>query len=163
VQVAAIGPGTADALAARGVRADLVPPRFVAESLLETFPDPEHLGARVLIARAASARDVLPEGLAARGYQVSVLAVYRTVPVAPDPDHLARVRVGDVDALTFTSSSTVRNFCDAVGPLASSETRLISIGPVTSETARAHGLRVDAEADPHTIDGLVAAVLTALR
>jgi uroporphyrinogen III methyltransferase/synthase len=163
VRVAAIGPGTADALAARGVRADLVPPRFVAESLLEAFPDPQQPGARVLIARAASARDVLPEGLAARGYRVDVLAVYRTVPVAPDPDHLARVRAGNFDALTFTSSSTVKNFCDAVGPIPVSETRVISIGPVTSETTRALGLRVDAEADPHTIDGLVAAVLATLR
>ena len=163
VRVAAIGPGTADALARRGVRADLVPPRFVAESLLEAFPDPEAPGARVLIARAASARDVLPEGLAARGYDVEVLAVYQTVPVTPDPDHLARVRAGDVDALTFTSSSTVKNFCDAVGPLESSATSVISIGPVTSERARSLGLSVDAEADPHTIDGLVAAVLATLR
>ena len=163
VRVAAIGPGTADALARRGVRADLVPPRFVAESLLEAFPDPEAPGARVLIARAASARDVLPEGLAARGYDVEVLAVYQTVPVTPDPDHLARVRAGDVDALTFTSSSTVKNFCDAVGPLESSATSVISIGPVTSERARSLGLSVDAEANPHTIDGLVAAVLATLR
>jgi uroporphyrinogen III methyltransferase/synthase len=163
VRVAAIGPGTADALATHGVRADLVPPRFVAESLLEAFPDPEMNGARVLIARAASARDVLPEGLAERGYEVEVLAVYQTVPVEPDPDHLARVRAGDVDALTFTSSSTVKNFCEAVGAFEPAQTSVISIGPVTSETARGLGLRVDVEADPHTIDGLVAAVLEALR
>ncbi|HTK17384.1 MAG TPA: uroporphyrinogen-III C-methyltransferase [Acidimicrobiia bacterium] len=162
VRVAAIGPGTADALAARGVHADLVPERFVAESLLEAFPDPERPGARVLIARAASARDVLPEGLGARGYEVEVLAVYRTVPVAPDPDHLARVRAGEVDAVTFTSSSTVKNFCDAVGPMVP-QPSVISIGPVTSETARGLGLRVDREADPHTIDGLITAVLEQLR
>ena len=162
VRVAAIGPGTADAIAARGVRADLVPERFVAESLLEAFPDPERPGSRVLLARAASARDVLPEGLAERGYEVDVLAVYRTVPVAPDPDDVARVRAGEVDALTFTSSSTVKNFCAAVGPVEASDMSVISIGPVTSEAARALGLRVDAEADPHTIDGLVAAVLETL-
>ena len=90
VRVAAIGPGTADAIAHHGVRADLVPPRFVAESLLEAFPDPERAGARVLIARAESARDVLPEGLAERGYEVDVLAVYRTVPVPPDAADVAR-------------------------------------------------------------------------
>jgi uroporphyrinogen III methyltransferase/synthase len=162
VRVAAIGPGTADALATRGVRADLVPPRFVAESLLEAFPDPEPKGSRVLIARAASARDVLPEGLVARGYEVEVLAVYETVPVAPDPDHLARVRAGEVDAVTFTSSSTVKNFCAAVGPI-TPQPSVISIGPITSETARELGLRVDTEADPHTIDGLVEAVLATLR
>ena len=162
-RVAAIGPGTADALAGRGVRADLVPPRFVAESLLEAFPDPEQPGARVLVARAESARDVLPEGLAERGYEVDVLAVYRTVPVAADAGHLERVRAGDVDAITFTSSSTVKNFCAAVGPFTAAQPAVISIGPVTSETARALGLRVDTEADPHTIDGLVTAVLETLQ
>ena len=161
--MAAIGPGTTAAIARHGVRADLVPPRFVAESLLEAFPEPDPPGARVLIARAASARDVLPEGLAARGYEVDVLAVYQTVPVAPDAADVARVRAGEVDAITFTSSSTVKNFCDAVGPLAAPQPSVISIGPVTSQTARELGLRVDAEADPHTIDGLVAAVLEVLR
>jgi uroporphyrinogen III methyltransferase/synthase len=162
-RVAAIGPGTSEALAARGVRADLVPPRFVAEALLEAFPDPERDGARVLVARAETARDVLPEGLAARGYEVDVLAVYRTVPVAPDTDHLQRVEAGEVDAVTFTSSSTVKNFCAAVAPFTGPQPAVISIGPVTSETARELGLRVDTEADPHTIDGLVAAVLETLR
>jgi uroporphyrinogen III methyltransferase/synthase len=162
-RVAAIGPGTSDTLAARGVRADLVPPRFVAESLVEVFPDPARAGARVLVARAETARDVLPEGLAGRGYEVDVLAVYRTVPVAPDAEHLQRVRAGDVDAITFTSSSTVKNFCAAVGSFAVPQPAVISIGPVTSETARGLGLRVDAEAEPHTIDGLVATVLDTLR
>ena len=71
----------------------------------------------MLLARAETARDVLPDGLAARGYAVDVLAVYRTVPVDPDAADVARVRAGEVDAITFTSSSTVTNFCDAVGPL----------------------------------------------
>jgi uroporphyrinogen-III synthase len=84
------------------------------------------------------------------------------VPVAPDPDALARVRAGDVDALTFTSSSTVTNFCDAVGPLPDPQPLVVSIGPVTSMTARDRGLRVDSEADPHTIDGLVEALTAAL-
>lgn len=163
LRVAAIGPGTTEAIANRGVRADLVPPRFVAESLLEAFPDPDGPGSRVLIARAASARDILPEGLTGRGYEVDVLAVYRTVPVVPDAADAARVRAGEVDAITFTSSSTVKNFCDAVSPLAAPQPSVITIGPVTSQTAHELGLRVDVEADPHTIDGLVAAVLEALR
>jgi len=156
-RVAAIGPGTSDALARRGIRVDLLPERFVAESLLAAFPEPGQEGERVLIARAESARDVLPQGLTARGYSVAVLAVYRTVPVEPDPADLARVRAGEVDAVTFTSSSTVTNFCDAVGPDAA-RVRVVSIGPVTSDTARERGLTVHAEADPHTIDGLVDAV-----
>ena len=162
-RVAAIGPGTAERLRDANVAADLVPERFVAESLLEAFPDPDPPGARVLLARAETARDVLPDGLTARGYDVDVLAVYRTVAVVPDADAVARVRAGDVDALTFTSSSTVENFVAAVGPLDAPGVAVISIGPVTSETLRSRGLRVDAEADPHTIDGLVAALLETLR
>jgi uroporphyrinogen III methyltransferase/synthase len=164
VRIAAIGPGTAAALARRGLRADLVPERFVAESLLEAFP----VGSgRVLLARAEIARDVLPEGLARKGYEVETLAVYRTEPAPPDPDTLARVRAGAdtgaIDAITFTSSSTVDNFCDAVGvALPEPQPSVVSIGPVTSATARARGLRVDAEADPHTIDGLVEALVRKL-
>jgi uroporphyrinogen III methyltransferase/synthase len=162
VRVAAIGPGTADALARRGIVADLIPERFVAESLLDAFPAPATTGERVLLARAAQARDVLPEGLVARGYEVDVLAVYETVTADPDPADLERIRAGEVDALTFTSSSTVTNFCDLVGPLPTPAPAVISIGPVTSGTAGERGLRVTAEADPHTIAGLVAAVVRTL-
>ena len=158
--VAAIGPGTAAALAARGVHADLVPDRFVAEALVDAFPPPAGEAA-VLVARAEQARDALVDGLAARGYAVDVLTLYRTRPVPPDPAVLARVRAGPVDAVTFTSSSTVTNFCDAVGPL-DPQPLVVSIGPVTSDAARRRGLRVDAEATEHTVDGLVAALLDAL-
>jgi len=161
-RVAAIGPGTERSLARRGIRADLVPERFVAEALVAAFPKPDPAGARVLIARAEQARDVLPEGLDGLGYAVDVLAVYRTVPTEPDATDVARVRGGEVDAITFTSSSTVTNFCDAIGPLGATRPSVISIGPITSQTARERGLEVDAEADPHTIDGLVAAVLAAI-
>jgi uroporphyrinogen III methyltransferase/synthase len=161
-RVAAIGPGTERALARRGIRADLVPERFVAESLLEAFPDPRGAGSRALIARAEAARDVLPEGLAACGYAVDVLAVYRTVSAEPDATDVEQVRAGAVDAITFTSSSTVTNFCDAVGAIPGGGPSVISIGPVTSQTARDRGLQIEAEADPHTIDGLVDAVLSVL-
>lgn len=161
--VAAIGPGTNRALARRGIRADVVPERFVAESLLEAFPDPRGANAMVLIARAETARDVLPDGLVARGYLVDVLAVYRTVAVEPDAADVASVRAGAVDAITFTSSSTVTNFCDAIGPTSGAGPAVISIGPVTTQTARDRGLDVKAEADPHTIEGLVEAVLATLR
>jgi len=162
VRIAAIGSGTADALALFGVRADLVPERFIAESLLEAFPDPASAGERVLLARAEQARDVLPDGLAARGYRVDVLAVYRTVREDPDPAVLEQVRAGEVDAITFTSSSTVTNFCDVVSELPTPQPTVVSIGPVTSKTAREQGLRVDAEATEHTIDGVVAALLDRL-
>ncbi len=163
VRIAAIGPGTADALALFGVRADLVPERFVAESLLEAFPDPAGAGERVLLARAEQARDVLPDGLAAKGYTVDVLAVYRTVRADPHPDALEQVRAGAVDAITFTSSSTVTNFCEVVGELPDPQPTVVSIGPITSKTARERGLRVDAEATEHTIDGVVTALLGCVR
>ena len=162
LQVAAIGPGTAHALATRGVRADLIPERFVAESLLEAFPSPSSPGARVLLARAEVARDVLPGGLAERGYAVDVLPVYRTNPATPDPALVARVVEGRFDAVTFTSSSTVDNFCALVDPRPDPFPLVVSIGPVTSVTAAKRGLRVDAEAGEHTIDGLVATLLSAL-
>ena len=162
MSVAAIGPGTAAALERRGIVADLVPERFVAESLLEAFPAPGSPGDRVLLARAETARDVLPDGLQARGYAVDVLPVYRTAPAAADPAAVEQVRAGGVDAVTFTSSSTVTNFCDAVGALSEPAPVVASIGPVTSETARARGLTVEVEASEHTIDGLVRALVAAL-
>jgi uroporphyrinogen III methyltransferase/synthase len=162
VRIAAIGPGTADALALFGVRPDLVPERFVAESLLEAFPDPSGESDRVLLARAEQARDVLPDGLGARGYGVDVLAVYRTVRAEPDPAVLEQVRAGQVDAITFTSSSTVTNFCDVIATLPGPQPVVVSIGPVTSQTVVERGLRVDAEATEHTIEGVVTALLERL-
>jgi uroporphyrinogen III methyltransferase / synthase len=157
-EVAAIGPGTADALREGNVEADLVPERFVAEGLLEVFPDPPAGGGRVLITRAAEARDVLPEGLRDRGWDVTVVEAYRTVQGQPTDAELTAV--AEADVVTFTSSSTVRNFlavCDAVPPL------VACIGPVTAATAREHGLTVDVEADVHTVDGLLDALVTHLN
>lgn len=168
VQVAAVGPATAAAVAAAGAPAGLVPERAVAEGLLEVFPPPEAPGERVLLARAETGRDVLPGGLRARGYEVDVLAVYRTVPVAPDRATVERLRAGDVDAVTFTSPSTVSQFHAAVSGAAgllaggSGAAVAVSIGPVTSARARELGVPIAAEADPHTDDGLVAAVVAAV-
>jgi uroporphyrinogen-III synthase len=92
-----------------------------------------------------------------------VLPVYATVTATPDPDDLARVRAGRFDAVTFTASSTVTNFCDLVGPLPEPAPVVVSIGPVTSRTAAARGLTVTAEADPHTIEALVATLLRELE
>ncbi|MFI5047596.1 MAG: uroporphyrinogen-III C-methyltransferase [Acidimicrobiia bacterium] len=161
-RVAVIGPGTRRSLSARGVEADLVPERLVAESLLDAFPPPASDGERVVIARAEQARDVLPDGLRARGYDVEILPVYRTVQAEPDDATLARVRAGGIDAITFTSSSTVTNLCDLLDTVPDPQPIVVSIGPVTSEAARTRGLRVDAEADPHTIDGVVDALVAAL-
>jgi uroporphyrinogen III methyltransferase/synthase len=160
--IATIGLATATELAARALRPDLVPDRFVAEALLEAFPDPQEPGERVLLPRAETARDVLPEGLQARGYRVDVLPVYRTVPARLDPAVVERVLTGGVDAITFTSSSTVTNFCDAVREIPEPQPTVVSIGPITTKTAEEAGLRVDTEAGEHTIDGVVAALLERL-
>jgi len=161
VRVAAIGPGTADALARVRIVPDLIPPRFVAESLLEAFPRPgtgEGAG-RVLLARAAVARDVLPDGLRALGWAVDVVDAYRTR--AGRPDDAALASVGQADAITFTSSSTVTNYLDVAG--AGRVPAVVAcIGPVTAATAREHGLDVTVEATEHTIDGLVDAVVSVL-
>ncbi|MEZ5145324.1 MAG: uroporphyrinogen-III C-methyltransferase [Acidimicrobiales bacterium] len=154
--VAAIGPGTAAALALGNVVADLVPPEYVAESLVEAFPSPRARHRNVLLARAAEARDVLPEGLEAKGWHVDVVVAYQTRPAPAEPDQ--QEAVASADAVTFTSSSTVSRFVDAFG-LGAVPPVVACIGPVTAATARSLGIRVDVEASEHTIVGLVAALV----
>jgi uroporphyrinogen III methyltransferase / synthase len=158
--VAAIGAGTEAALAAHGVLADIVPDRFVAEELLKKLEELDLQGKPVLIARAAEARELLPDTLRKRGAEVDVVTLYETVAEEPDPEALERAR--DADFITFTSSSTVRNFVEKAGKNGiPKEARVISIGPVTSEAIREAGLTVDIEAERHDIDGLVEALLIA--
>jgi len=155
VRVAAIGPGTAAALREYGLIADVVPERFVAEGLVEALADVPVT--RALVARAAQARDVLPDALRARGAEVDVTSLYETV---ADPLTDAEIAaVSRADYVTFTSSSTVRFFFAAAGDALGPGTRLASIGPVTSQTLREHGREPDVEAERHDIDGLVAAIL----
>jgi uroporphyrinogen III methyltransferase/synthase len=155
-RVAAIGPGTATVLRRWGVAADLVPLRFVAESMVEAFPSGT---GRVLLPRAAVARDALPDGLRAKGWMVDVVEAYRTER-APVTEAM-RAAARSADAVTFTSSSTVTNYLEAVGGDAVPGV-VACIGPVTAETARRRGLRVDVEAVEHTIDGLVDALVAHL-
>ena len=158
VEVAAIGPGTAAELARRGIRPDMVAETSTAEGLLDVLGAIEVVGERVLVARAAEARDALPDGLSARGADVVVVAVYDTVAEKLGEDQLAALERADY--VTFTSSSTVRFLMESLGgnPLPNGA-RVISIGPITSATAREHGLDVHAEAQQHDIEGLVAALL----
>jgi uroporphyrinogen III methyltransferase / synthase len=155
--IAAIGPGTARALAAHGIAADVVPERFVAEALVEALADVEVEGKRVLVARAAEARDVLPDALRERGSEVDVVALYETVREAPDDAAIAAAQ--DADYVTFTSSSTVTNLTDALGDRFPARARIVSIGPITSATVREAGLEVAVEADRHDVDGLLTALL----
>jgi uroporphyrinogen III methyltransferase / synthase len=158
--VAAIGAGTEAALASFGVIADIVPDRFVAEELVEALDKLELQGKPVLIARAAEAREVLPEALRKKGAEVDVVTLYKTVAEEPDPEALERAR--DADFITFTSSSTVRNFIAARPNGVPEGAKVVSIGPITSEAIREAGLSVDVEAERHDIDGLVVALLDAV-
>jgi uroporphyrinogen III methyltransferase / synthase len=155
--VAAIGPGTARALAAHGIAADVVPERFVAEALVEALAGVEVDGKRVLVARAAEARDVLPDALRERGGEVDVVTLYETVREAPDGAAVEAAQDGDY--VTFTSSSTVRNLTEALGDRFPAAARIVSIGPITSGSVREAGLEVAVEADRHDVDGLLAALL----
>jgi uroporphyrinogen III methyltransferase/synthase len=155
--IAAIGPGTARALREHGVLADVMPEQFVAESLVAALKDVPVT--RALIARAAEARDVLPDALRERGAEVDVLALYDTVAESLDADTIAAVRAAD--DVTFTSSSTVALLAQAMGgSLDLGAARAVSIGPVTSATLREHGVEPAVEAKRHDIDGLVTALVT---
>ncbi len=155
--VAAIGPGTARALADRGLIADIVPERFVAEALVEALEAVEVRGRPVLLARAASARDVLPRALRERGAEVDDIALYETVRERPSAAAVEAAQ--GADYVTFTSASTVTNLTEALGERFPSAARIVSIGPVTSAAARAAGLAVAVEAERHEPAGLVDALL----
>ena len=116
-------------------------------------------GKPVLVARAAEAREVLPDALRKRGAKVDEVALYETLAEEPDADAIERSK--DADFITFTSSSTVRNFIAASPNGIPEGARIISIGPITSEAAREAGLKVDVEAERHDIGGLVDALLRA--
>jgi uroporphyrinogen III methyltransferase/synthase len=154
-RVAAIGPGTAAALRGHGVIADVVPERFVAEALVEALSALPFT--RALVARAAGARDVLPDALQAQGAEVDVLELYETVAEPLSEAQLAALERADY--VTFTSSSTVRFLLAAAEGGLAQGTRIVSIGPITSATLREHGLEPDVEAHRHDIEGLVEALL----
>lgn len=144
-----IGPSTARALLERGLRADLVPPEFVAESFLEALSEQALEGSRILIPRALEAREVLPEGLRQRGALVEVLPVYRTVRPSAELE-----LPEDLDAVLLTSSSTVRHFLESSGR----KVPAACIGPVTAATARELGFPILCVAREHTVDGLLEAL-----
>ncbi|HEX6263562.1 MAG TPA: uroporphyrinogen-III synthase [Actinomycetota bacterium] len=153
-KVAAVGSGTSERLRDHGIESELVPPEFTTASLAETFPEGRE---KVLLARADIATPELEESLRGKGWQVTRVDAYRTIPADELPEAVAQaLGEGRVDAVTFTSRSTVQGFTAlaeiADGPL------VACIGPVTADAARAAGLRVDAVASPHTLEGLVEAL-----
>ncbi|MDX6560449.1 MAG: uroporphyrinogen methyltransferase / synthase, partial [Gaiellales bacterium] len=137
---------------------DVVAERSLAEGLLESLPADLH-GMRALVARAEEARDTLPDGLRAAVAHVDVVPLYRTLAARPRRPE----RMLSADAVAFTSSSTVRRFADALPGRDLSAVRGVSIGPVTSATARELGVGVVAEAVRHDLDGLTETLLEVLK
>ncbi|MGD0081572.1 MAG: uroporphyrinogen-III C-methyltransferase [Acidimicrobiales bacterium] len=161
-KVAAIGDGTARALAERGIVADLVPGQFVAEALADAFPAPVPVSPggqreRVLLPRAAVARDVLPRALAAKGYEIDIVEAYRTVRPTATPAMIESV--SSADAVMFSSSSTVTGWIELLGTERLPPV-VACIGPITAATAREAGIEVTVEASEHSIGGLVDALVT---
>jgi len=168
LQIAAVGSPTAQALRDAGLTVAVTPREYVAESLLEALGERTR-GERVLLARAAVARDVIPDALRAQGATVDLVDAYRTVIPAQSVTAIRTVfGPGGLppDAATFTSSSTVTNFFALLreaGVGVPAGMKAVSIGPITSATLREHGWEPAAEADPHDLGGLVEAVVRALR
>jgi uroporphyrinogen III methyltransferase/synthase len=163
ITVCAIGPATAAALGERGVRADLVPNEFRAEGLVDAVGGRLQPGARVLLARAAEAREVLPEELNRLGALVDVVPAYRTMKTASNADEVrGLLQEGKIHAITFTSSSTVKHFLDLVGgdggPLLRGVV-VASIGPITAETAARRGIVSHVVPESYTIPALADALI----
>ncbi len=156
-RICAIGPATAAALAALHLKVDLMPEEYVAESLVTAFEKIPLEGARILLPRAAVARDLIPKELEKRGARVTVVEAYRTV----RPQNVHWNQDFHPDWIAFTSSSTVENFHSLFGAGVLQGVRVASIGPVTSATARRLGIEVSVEPAEHTTEGLVEAIVQA--
>jgi uroporphyrinogen III methyltransferase / synthase len=162
-RICAIGPATRRAVESLHLKVDLMPAEYVAESLVAAFTSERISGKRVLLPRAAIARDLIPAELSKLGAHIDVVEAYRNVPPTDAADRAREIFSGGKrpDWITFTSSSTVNNFLAIAGREALDGILIASIGPVTSETARAHRLTVHVEAKHFTLDGLVEALLEA--
>jgi len=162
LRVYTIGPKTAEAVSDLGICVDIVPEDFVAESLLESIGKEKISGQRFLIPRAAVAREILPQKLREMGAKVDIAPAYQTVlPKQKSDAFLRRLQSGEIDVLTFTSSSTVTNFLTLTGENLLEEikkTRIACIGPITAETAKKAGLNVDIMPQEYTVASLIEAI-----
>ena len=164
VKVAAVGPATAGALLEHGITVDVIPDRFVAEGLLDALRARDDIAqAKVLYVTAEGARDVLPRGLRELNAEVTVIEAYRSIPDDEGASRLSKALEADrIDLVTFTSGSAVRGFVDAVGSDLAQRVPAASMGEQTSAALRDAGIEIKAEAEESTLDGLVAAVLSAV-
>ena len=162
VKICCIGPATARQVESKGIRVDLVPKKFISEGILESFSGINLKGKKILIARAAVARDVLPEGLKKLGAEVDVVTAYETVNSGKKKNDLeALFKENQVDVITFTSSSTVNNFVKIMGRNFSlpKSVKVACIGPVTEATAKKAGFSVDIHQEKYTMEGLVQSLI----
>ena len=166
IRIATIGPATAAAVEALGIRVDLVPEEFISEGVVKAFAGVDLKGCRVLLPRAETARDVIPEGLAGMGAVVDVVTAYRTVPSDRKASEIVPLFAeGKVDVITFTSPSTVTHFLGIMGPdfHLPPGVRIACIGPVTAAAAKKAGLKVDILQERYTVEGLVEALMDHFR
>ena len=159
-KIVAIGSSTEEELRRHGLRADIVPKEFRAEGILEAMRDKVSEGMKILLPRAQEAREILPESLRRLGADVEVTPVYETVAACEDGTELnEKLRNGEIDLVTFTSSSTVTNLIQALGSVdALKYAKTAAIGPITAETCRKHGIEPDITAEEYTIDGLIRSI-----
>ncbi len=165
--IAVVGKSTADLLHSYGVNADLIPPVFTSEGLAESLLDQGVEGRNVLIPRAIKGREILPETLRGAGAQVSIAPVYKNVPPKGRKEELREeLEAGKVDMVTFTSSSTVRNFLMMVDAKDQEElkqlldgVKIAAIGPITAKTVTDNGLTVDIQPETHTIPAMIEAIV----
>ena len=158
LRICTIGPATAAQLEHLGIRVDLVPDEFISEGVVKAFEKINLRRSRILLPRAETARDVIPEGLAKLGTKVDVVTAYRTVNSGKDKAELASLmNEGKVDVITFTSPSTVENFMEIMGRdyVTPKGVKIACIGPVTAAAVKKAGLPVDIIQERYTIPGLV--------
>jgi uroporphyrinogen III methyltransferase / synthase len=160
-RICAIGPATRGAIESLHLKVDLMPPEFVAEGVVAAFANHNLAGKRILLPRAAVARDLIPTELSKIGAQVDVVEAYRNVAPEGAAARAREIFSGDhkPDWITFSSSSTVQNFLDIAEAEALKGVKIASIGPVTSATIRKHGLTINVEAREYTMAGLTEAIL----
>jgi uroporphyrinogen III methyltransferase/synthase len=164
-RICAIGPATKQAIEDLHLKVDLMPQEYVAEGVLAAFLEFDLAGKQILLPRAQVARDLIPVELEKRGAQVDVVAAYRNIVPAVSAERLAQAmpQAAGADWITFTSSSTVKNFLAMAGAETLRGVRIASIGPATSATLRQHGLTVGVEAMEYTTDGILQAILDAAK
>jgi len=158
IKICCIGPATARQIEDKGIKIDIVPKQFIAEGILQSFAAMDLKGRKILIPRAAKARDVLPEGLNKLGASVDVVATYQTVNSGKKKEELAAMIYDNkVDVITFTSSSTVTNFVEIMGRdfTLPAHVDVACIGPVTAATAKKAGFKIDINQEEYTMEGLV--------